>query len=65
MPVAATVKVAVAPAGTLWLCGCMVMVGATGLTVSEAAWLVTLPPVLVTVTLKLAPLFASVVAGVV
>ena len=65
MPAAATVKVAVAPASTLWFCGWVVMVGVTGLTVSSAAVLLALPPPLLTATVKLAPLFASVVAGVV
>ena len=65
MPAAVTVKVAVAPANTLWFCGWMMIVGATGLTVSIAAPLVTLPAELPTVTLKLAPLFARVVTGVV
>ena len=43
------------------------MLGATvsGVTVSTAGPLVTLPPPLLTVTVKLAPLLAVVVAGVV
>ena len=64
---AATLKAAVWPAVTLWLAGCMVIEGATGaaLTVRVAALLVTLPTVLLTTTVKSAPLSEPVVAGVV
>ena len=67
MPVAVTVKVAVAPTVTLWLCGWEVTAGAvtTGVTVSEAALLVALPAELLTVTEKLEPLFEAAVTGVV
>ena len=64
VPVAATVKVAVWPAVTVWLAGCVVMDGAT-FTVSVAALLVTLPALFVTVTVNWAPLSEAVVAGVV
>ena len=67
VPDAVTVKVAVWPALTVWLAGCAVIDGATGadVTVSVAALLVTLPAVLLTVTLNDAPLSEFVVAGVV
>jgi hypothetical protein len=61
------VNVAVCPAVTLWLVGCVVMDGASSaaVTVSVAALLVTLPIVLLTVTLNEEPLSEFVVAGVV
>ena len=64
---AATLKEAVWPAVTVWLAGCAVIEGATGvaLTVSVAALLVTLPAVLLTTTVNSAPLSELVVAGVV
>ena len=67
VPVAATLKVAVAGAVTVTLLtGWVVMLGATaGLTVKVAAVLVTLPAILVTTHSYLVPLFATVVAGVV
>ena len=67
MPVATTLKVALWPACTLWLAGCVVMLGATGaiVTVSTAARLVTLPTELLTTTAKVAPLSALDAAGVV
>src|SRR5260221_11957068 len=67
VPVATTVKLAVCPAVTAWLAGCMVIVGATAaaFTVSAAAPLVTVPAVLLTTTRKVAPLSDVVVAGVV
>ena len=64
MPVATTVNVAVWPAVTVWLAGCVVMDGAT-FTVSVAALLVTLPVLFVTVTVNWAPLSDDVVTGVV
>ena len=67
MPVAATLKVAVAGAVTVTLLtGWVVMLGATaGLTVNVAELLVTLPAVLVTTHSYIVPLLATVVAGVV
>jgi hypothetical protein len=67
VPIAATVKVAVWPAVTVWLAGCVVIDGATGaaLTVSIATLLVTLPTKLLSTTVNCAPLSAAVVAGVV
>ena len=67
MPVAATVKVAVWPAVTVGLTGCVVTDGAAGaaVTVRVAALLVTLPVALVTVTVNCAPLSDDAVAGVV
>ena len=67
MPVAATLNVAVWPVVTVWLTGCVVIVGATAaaLTVSVAAVLVALPAVLVTTTVNVVPLSPLVVAGVV
>jgi hypothetical protein len=61
------VNVAVCPAVTVWLAGCVVMDGATtvALTVSVAALLVTLAAELLTVTVNSAPLSELVVAGVV
>src|SRR5260221_551025 len=66
-PVATTVNVAVCPAVTVWLAGCVVIDGATAaaLTVSVAALLVTLPAELLTTTVNCAPLSELVVAGVV
>jgi hypothetical protein len=67
VPVAATLKLAVWPVVTVWLAGCVVIVGATAdvLTVSVAAVLVMLPVVLLTTTVNCAPLSELVVAGVV
>ena len=67
MPVAATLKVVVWPAVTIWLAGCVVMDGATGaaVTVRVAALLVTLPVLPLTTTVNCAPLSDDVVAGVV
>ena len=67
MPVATTLKVAVAGAVTVTLLtGWDVMLGATaGLTVKLAAALVTLPAMLVTTHSYRVPLIATVVAGVV
>ena len=52
VPVAVTLKVAVAGAVTVWSAGCTVIAGATGagVTVSCAALLVTLPRLLLTTT---------------
>jgi hypothetical protein len=60
------VNVAVCPAVTVWLAGCVVIVGDTGagFTVSVAAELVTVPAVLLTATVKADPLSEVVVAGV-
>jgi hypothetical protein len=60
------VNVAACPPVTVWLTGCVVMVGVTAaaLTVSLAAALVTVPAVLLTATAKLDPLSEVVVAGV-
>ncbi len=67
MPAAVTLKLAVSPTLTATLCGPVVMLAATGgaVTVKTAAVLVTLPALLVMVTLKLAPLSPMTVAGVV
>ena len=67
MPLATTVNVAVCPAVTVWLTGCVVIVGDTGagFTVSVATELVTVPAVLLTATEKADPLSEVVVAGVV
>jgi hypothetical protein len=61
------VNVAVCPAVTVWLPGCVVTVGATGagFTVSVAAELVTVPALFVTTTANVDPLSDVVVAGVV
>jgi hypothetical protein len=61
------VNVAACPAVTVWLPGCVVIVGATsaGFTVSVVAELVTVPTVFVTATEKVDPLSEVVVAGVV
>jgi len=61
------VNVAVCPAVTVWLTGCVVIVGATGagFTVSVAEALVAVPAVLLTTTANADPLSAVVVAGVV
>jgi hypothetical protein len=64
VPDAVTENVAVCPAVTVWLAGCVVIEGGT-LTVRVAALLVTLPTELVTTTLNCAPLSVAVVAGVV
>jgi hypothetical protein len=65
--VQATLKVAVCPAVTVWLAGCVVNDGATGagFTVKVALLLVALPAVFVTTTLNIAPLSVVAVAGVV
>ena len=67
MPVAVTEKVAVWPAVTVWLAGCVVIDGATGaaVTVSVAALLVTDPELSVTTTLNDAPLSEVAADGVV
>jgi hypothetical protein len=54
VPVAVTEKVAVWPASTVWLTGCVVIDGATGaaVTVRMAALLVTLPVLSVTTTVN-------------
>ena len=67
MPVALTLKVAVCPAVTVWVAGCVVMDGATAaaFTVKIALPLVALPAELVITTEKVDPLSAVVVAGVV
>jgi hypothetical protein len=59
--------VAVCPAVTVWLAGCVVIVGATAaaFTVSIAAALVTVPAVLLTTTAKVDPLSNFAVTGVV
>ena len=60
-------NVAVWPAVTVWLAGCVVMEGATGaaVTVRMAALLVTLPELSVTTTVNDDPLSEAAVAGVV
>ena len=62
-----TENVAVWPAVTVRLTGCVVMEGATGaaVTVRIAALLVALPKLLLTTTVNCAPLSAVVVPGVV
>jgi hypothetical protein len=67
VPVAATEKLAVCPAVTVWLAGCVLIVGATGagFTVKVALLLVALPAAFVTTTLNIAPLSVVAVAGVV
>ena len=67
VPLAATLNVAVFPAITVWLTGCVVMKGATvaAVTVSTAALLVALPALLLTTAVNCALLFAVVSAGVV
>jgi len=64
VPLAATEKVAVAGAVTVWLTGCVVIVGPI-CTVSVAGFDVTEPWALLTVTSYLVPLCATVVVGVV
>jgi hypothetical protein len=61
------VNVAVCPAVTVWLAGCVVIVGATGaaFTVSVAAALVKVPAVFVTTAANVEPLSAVVVTSVV
>ena len=68
MPVAATEKVAVCPAVTVWLTGCVVMDGATPVaaaTLRVPALLVALPALLATTTVNSARLSEAVVGGVV
>jgi len=67
VPVAATLKEAVWPAVTVWFAGSVVIEGATAaaLTVRVPALLVTLPAVLLIMTVNCAPLSELVVAGVV
>ena len=67
MPVATTVNVAVCPAITVWLAGCVVIIGAigTGFTVNVAVLLVADPAVLLTTTRNVDPLSKVVVGGVV
>ena len=61
-----TLKLAVAPASTLWLLGCVVIAGEIGVTVRVAPVLVTAAAAFVTVTVNDAPLSdANTVAGVV
>ena len=64
---ATTENVAVAGAVTIWFAGWVVIVGTTGVAamLSVAALLGTLPAALLTVTVKLAPLSALLVAAVV
>ena len=61
MPVAATLNVAVCPLVIVRLAGCVVIAGATTaeLTVKTAELLVTLPALLLTVTLNVAPVVAD------
>jgi hypothetical protein len=61
------VNVTVCPAVTVWLTGCVVIVGDTGagFTVSAAAELVTVPAAFVTTTENVDPLSVVAVAGVV
>jgi hypothetical protein len=67
VPVAVTVNVAVLPAITLWLAGCVDIAGATAtaFTVSVAELLVALPAAFVTATVNCALLSEVVSAGVV
>jgi hypothetical protein len=67
VPVAVTEKDAVCPVVTVWLVGCAVIEGpaVAEVTVSVAALLVTLPAVLLTITVNCAALSELVVAGVV
>ena len=67
MPVAATENIAVWPAVTVWLAGCVVIDGATEavVTVSMAALLVAPPAALLTTTVNCAPLSELIVTGVV
>jgi hypothetical protein len=60
------VNVAVCPAVTVWLTGCVVIVGdaGAGFTVSVAAVLVAVPAVFVTTTVNVDPLSEVAVAGV-
>lgn len=62
-----TEKVAVCPAVTVWLTGCVVIVGATAaaLTVSVAELLVTVPALLLITTSNVEPLSELAVKGVV
>jgi hypothetical protein len=64
VPLAVTLKVAVCPAVTVWFAGGVVIVGGV-LTVNVAGVLVTVPPALVTVTVKIEPLSPLTAAGVV
>jgi hypothetical protein len=65
VPEATTEKVAGFPEVTVALPGWEVMTGGAGFTVRVAALLVTEPALLLTVTVKLEPVSAMVVAGVV
>jgi len=68
VPVASTLKLAVCPAVTAWLTGCVVIDGATaeaGLTIRVALLLVTLPAELLIVTENVDPLSVVALAGVV
>jgi len=67
VPEAVTENVAVCPAVTVWLIGCVVIAGATGVafTVRMAALLFTLPAELLTATMNCALLSEEVVVGVV
>jgi len=68
VPVASTLKVAVCPAVTAWLTGCVVIEGATAegwLTVNVALLLAMLPAELLIETENADPLSVVVVAGVI
>ena len=67
VPATATENVAVWPAFTVWLAGCVVIDGATEavVTVSMAALLVALPTALFTTTVNCVPLSELIVTGVV
>jgi len=68
VPVASTLKVAVCPAVTAWLTGCVVIDGAVAaawLTVSAALLLVMLPAELLIITENVDPLSVVAQAGVV
>jgi hypothetical protein len=67
VPVAVTEKVASCPAVTVWLTGCVVIVGETAaaLTVKVTVELGVFPAALLTTTWNVEPLSAVVVAGVV
>jgi hypothetical protein len=67
VPAATTENVAVCPTVTVWLAGCVVILGPTGaaVTVNVAGLLIALPAELVTITRNVAPLSPETVAGVV
>ena len=62
LPVAATLKVAVCPALTVWLCGCVTIAGGIFciVTVNETWFEVTEPAAFVTITRYLLPFIAAV-----